>query len=71
MCQLANNTFDMELSVVTYFKMMRLIQVIAKLVLTESDYNKILHMEVPLNYKDSFKTNLSITNKKVDDDSKR
>jgi hypothetical protein len=51
MCKQANNTFDMELSIITYFKMMRLIQVIAKLTLTKPDYNKVLHMEVPLNYK--------------------
>lgn len=37
MCKIANDTFDMELSIITYFKMMRLIQVIAKLTLTKSD----------------------------------
>lgn len=57
MCKLANNTFDSELSIVTYFKMLRLIQVMAKVFFVESDYKKILNMEVPLNY------NLNITKK--------
>jgi hypothetical protein len=49
MAVLANNTFDSELSILTYFKLLRLIQVMAKIFFVESDYKKVLNMEIPLN----------------------